>query len=188
MLPIVIGLGSIAGIFCLWAYRQTGKLPSCKHYLEEMDLEHPALLDCDIALSAAVFVRKAWRELDPYFPSQEAQRFTFTIFFDEHGRRPGFHRKGENVFLNLAKLEQKKEDTLDTVVEEIHHLREEMAGIEPEFVFPQPKGLLTHEDIVKYYALNPHEYRALKAVVEIVGTRAQLLKEVEEYRALHGIS
>lgn len=185
MLPIV--LGSIAGLFCLWAYREAGKLPSCKHRLEDMDLEHPALLDCDVALSAVVFVREAWPTLNRYFPGQRRKRFTFIIYFDKRDCRYGFQWTDEGVAFNLATSKLQKEDILGTIVYEIHHLREEIAGIKPEFRFPQPKGLLTHEDIVKYNALNPHEYRALKAEVEIVGTGAQLLEEVEEYRALHGI-
>jgi len=184
MLPLVVGAAVLVG---LWFYR-TARTPSyCVHRLEEMDLVHPALLDCDVALSARVFVRKAWQALNPYFPDQKGQRFTLTIFFNKNDRRPGF-QQGRDVSFNLAQLKREEGYILDTLVEEIHHLREGMAGIKSEFVSPQPKGLLAHEDIVKYYALNPHEHRALKAAVEIVGTRAQLFKEVEEYRALHGIA
>lgn len=190
---VVASLGKAAFIFAVsrisrrWRWYRSGRIfCPIRHRAGQIIVRHEASFDCSIAERVGEVAEMVWQALgERYFLGQRAERFTLFLVYDRD-RGPAL-RHGRDVVVNLFRV-RGGDDLLDSLVEEVFHLRESLAGIPHQYVFhiPDSYGDVDHEDIVRHYAENDFEYRALVAAVELVGYRAELLEEVEQYRIEHG--
>lgn len=184
-----------AGLFALfrtffrkrWWIRGRTLCP-VRHRIDCVAFRHDRSIDCQFAEGIARLAATVWHRLEHRFPDQKGKRITLFVISDQkHG--PGhFHPFWKDVIINLV-YHTDADDIADTLAEELFHLREALAGIRAHYVVEAPKSGVTdcRVVLVRYYALNENEYRALKFAVEFVGFRVDLLKEVEQYRQEHGI-
>lgn len=192
MLPILVGLGSIAGLFCLWLFRNGDrcvdhKLCHVHHKMGPITLRHYEVIDCERAIEVAEMAQWVWWQLVvPEFHDQvkklnPTKGFDLFVVFDVEGDYGGQNLNKITVNQVKRPVEEtlREKSFLSTLAEELHHLAEwRVYGAEP-FIY--------YQDIVRYYALNGREYRGLRFAVAHVEWRVELFEKVEKYRALHGI-
>jgi len=169
-----------------WPYGRSSLCP-ISHQVGPVTVRHDEVISCRVAGMVADAALVVWEMLDPYFPGLPVRDRRFTLFVITDPRYGyGFHR-GRAVVVNLHSL-RVLGDVVETLVHELFHLRCFLVGIHYETVFAVPSGVVSSRgDLVRFYAVNPGEYAALRCVVELTGAKADLLAEVEEYRYEHGI-
>jgi len=169
--------------------------PFCfeKHQVGPIRISHYTKVPCKVALWVAEHAQKLWENLRTDFPEEMVAGVDLEVVWRRYSRMGWARLEDSRAVINLAcffldinnpSFPEQERTLRGVIAEELHHIAYHRRYGRQGQVFEVDEESDQYElEKIFYYAINQHEYEALRFCVRETGDRANLLQLVEAYRS-----